>query len=183
MERTLRENAARPLFSGTAASPSPFHASTLTLTEPSTTATSGRSPSPHLYFIICGPRQCSVTHRKQVPVAYGNHARILRGNFFPFERRSGQSSHVQFQDYQEVVVPPTRAVPPRTSERLIPVAELDPLAQGSFPVSAHSANTPLSGNSPLIQGYTSLNRIQSIVYPTAYQSNENMLICGQCHPL
>ena len=30
-----------------------------------------------------------------------------------------------------------------------------------------------------LQGYTSLNRIQSIVYPTAYQSNENMLVCGE----
>lgn len=29
-----------------------------------------------------------------------------------------------------------------------------------------------------LQGYTSLNRIQSIVYPTAYGTNENLLICG-----
>ncbi|KAJ1976814.1 activating signal cointegrator 1 complex subunit 3, partial [Dimargaris xerosporica] len=27
-------------------------------------------------------------------------------------------------------------------------------------------------------GYTSLNRVQSIVYPIAYQSNENMLVCA-----
>ncbi|KAI0832546.1 Sec63-domain-containing protein [Trametes gibbosa] len=64
------------------------------------------------------------------------------------------------EDYEEVVLPPARTVPPRASERLIPVSELEPLAKGSFP------------------GYTSLNRIQSIVYPTAYQSNENMLICA-----
>ncbi|KAL7282501.1 hypothetical protein ACG7TL_003972 [Trametes sanguinea] len=64
------------------------------------------------------------------------------------------------EDYEEVVIPPARTVPPRASERLISVSELDPLAKGSFP------------------GYTSLNRIQSIVYPTAYQSNENMLVCA-----
>ncbi|EMD40635.1 hypothetical protein CERSUDRAFT_130708 [Gelatoporia subvermispora B] len=64
------------------------------------------------------------------------------------------------EDYQEVVIPPARPVPPRVTERLIPVAELDPLAKGSFP------------------GYQSLNRIQSIVFPTAYQSNENMLVCA-----
>lgn len=64
------------------------------------------------------------------------------------------------QDYEEVVIPPAKPVPPRETERLIPVSELDPLAKGSFP------------------GYTSLNRIQSIVYPTAYGTNENMLICG-----
>ncbi|OCH90702.1 Sec63-domain-containing protein [Obba rivulosa] len=64
------------------------------------------------------------------------------------------------EDYQEVVIPPARPVPPRVTERLIPVKELDPLSKGSFP------------------GYTSLNRIQSIVFPTAYQSNENMLVCA-----
>ncbi|KAL4241461.1 Sec63-domain-containing protein [Abortiporus biennis] len=64
------------------------------------------------------------------------------------------------EEYEEVTVPPARPVPPKTSERLIPVSELDPLARGSFP------------------GYSSLNRIQSIVYPTAYRSNENMLVCA-----
>lgn len=29
------------------------------------------------------------------------------------------------------------------------------------------------------QAYKSLNRIQSIVYPTAYKTNENMLVAGQ----
>jgi hypothetical protein len=46
----------------------------------------------------------------------------------------------------------------------------------------------LPGNSPhdiyrlyliISQGYTSLNRIQSIVYPTAFATNENMLVCGK----
>ncbi|KAJ7742479.1 Sec63-domain-containing protein [Mycena maculata] len=65
-----------------------------------------------------------------------------------------------YEDFEEVIIPPAKPVPPRVSERLIPVSELDPLAKGSFP------------------GYTSLNRIQSIVFPTAYGSNENMLICA-----
>ncbi|CCM04831.1 uncharacterized protein FIBRA_07024 [Fibroporia radiculosa] len=64
------------------------------------------------------------------------------------------------QAYEEVIVPPAKAVPPRQAERLIAVSELDPLAKGSF------------------SGYTTLNRIQSIVYPTAYRSNENMLVCA-----
>lgn len=38
------------------------------------------------------------------------------------------------QDFEEVIVPPTKAVPPREAERLIPVSELPPLAKGSFPV-------------------------------------------------
>lgn len=29
------------------------------------------------------------------------------------------------------------------------------------------------------QGYQTLNRIQSIVQPTAMKTNENMLVCGE----
>ncbi|KAK0190876.1 Sec63-domain-containing protein [Armillaria mellea] len=67
------------------------------------------------------------------------------------------SSISQGNEYLEVVIPPSKPIPPRSTERLIPVSELDPIARRSFP------------------GYSSLNRIQSIVYPTAYRSNENML--------
>jgi hypothetical protein len=38
------------------------------------------------------------------------------------------------QEYEEVVIPPARPVPPRSSEHLIPVSELDSLCKGSFPV-------------------------------------------------
>lgn len=65
-----------------------------------------------------------------------------------------------YEQYQEVIIPPAKAVPPRMNERLIPIDELDILAKGCFP------------------GYRSLNRIQSIVFPTAYTTNENMLICA-----
>ncbi|KLO19819.1 Sec63-domain-containing protein [Schizopora paradoxa] len=64
------------------------------------------------------------------------------------------------EEYEEVVIPPAKPVPPRYSERLILVDELDDMCKPSFP------------------GYASLNRIQSIVYPTAYGTNENMLICA-----
>ncbi|GJE84444.1 Sec63 domain-containing protein [Phanerochaete sordida] len=70
------------------------------------------------------------------------------------------TTRVDREDYEEVTIPPARPVPPRINERLIPVSELDPLCKGSFP------------------GYSSLNRIQSIVYPTAYHSNENVLVCA-----
>ena len=38
------------------------------------------------------------------------------------------------QEFEEVTVPPARPVPPRSTERLIPVSELEDLARGSFPV-------------------------------------------------
>ncbi|KAJ3573353.1 hypothetical protein NP233_g2488 [Leucocoprinus birnbaumii] len=70
------------------------------------------------------------------------------------------TERMSYEEYDEVVVPPARPVPPKSTERLVPISELDSLAKGCFP------------------GYSSLNRIQSIVYPTAYGSNENMLICA-----
>ncbi|KAJ3793124.1 Sec63-domain-containing protein [Lentinula aff. detonsa] len=64
------------------------------------------------------------------------------------------------EEYEEVIIPPSRPVPPKQTERLVPITELDALARGCFP------------------GYKALNRIQSIVYSTAYWSNENMLVCA-----
>ncbi|KAJ9110457.1 hypothetical protein QFC19_001583 [Naganishia cerealis] len=60
----------------------------------------------------------------------------------------------------EVVIPPANPIPPKLKERLIHITELDPLAAGCFP------------------GYTTLNRIQSIVQPIAMNTNENMLVCA-----
>ncbi|KAF7355212.1 putative helicase mug81 [Mycena sanguinolenta] len=122
MEETLRKNAARPLFSGT--------------------AEAGPEILPHVY--------------SSTLMAQGN---VLSqfGSKYMLPLGTVRQTH---EDFEEVIIPPARPVPPRTTERLIPISELDPLAQGSFP------------------GYTTLNRIQSIVYPTAYGSNENMLICA-----
>lgn len=61
---------------------------------------------------------------------------------------------------EEVVIPPANPVPPKVTERFIPVKELGPLAAGCFP------------------GYATLNRIQSLVQPIAMGTNENMLICA-----
>jgi hypothetical protein len=86
--------------------------------------------------------------------------------------------HSGFQKYEEVIVPPAIPVPPKVTERLIPISELDPLAKGCFPVS-FAVRQVMHALTIQCKGYTSLNRIQSIVYPTAYGSNENMLICGK----
>ncbi|KDQ64892.1 hypothetical protein JAAARDRAFT_241277 [Jaapia argillacea MUCL 33604] len=66
----------------------------------------------------------------------------------------------EYEHFEEVIIPPAKPVPPRLTERLLPITELDQLARGCFP------------------GYATLNRVQSIVYPTAYGSNENILICA-----
>ncbi|KAN0066073.1 putative steryl acetyl hydrolase mug81 [Thecaphora frezii] len=62
--------------------------------------------------------------------------------------------------YEEVTIPPPKTVPFRINERLIPIGEMDTLSRGAFP------------------GYKSLNRLQSVVYPLAYKTNENLLVCA-----
>eukprot|EP00842_Homolaphlyctis_polyrhiza_P001558 jgi/Hompol1/2402/HPOL_002192-RA len=64
------------------------------------------------------------------------------------------------QDYEEIIIPIARAIPPRSSEKRIMISDMDPLARAVF------------------KGYQSLNRVQSIVYPVAYETNENMLVCA-----
>ncbi|CAH9088182.1 unnamed protein product [Cuscuta europaea] len=65
-----------------------------------------------------------------------------------------------YKGYEEVSIPPTLTAPMRPGERLIEIKELDDLAQAAF------------------QGYKSLNRIQSQIYPTTYNTNENILVCA-----
>ncbi|PWN54230.1 Sec63-domain-containing protein [Violaceomyces palustris] len=64
------------------------------------------------------------------------------------------------QFYEEITIPPPKTVPFRLNERLVPISEMDTICKGAFP------------------GYSSLNRLQSVVYPLAYKSNENLLICA-----
>eukprot|EP00897_Mesotaenium_endlicherianum_P001872 jgi/Mesen1/1712/ME000138S00568 len=65
-----------------------------------------------------------------------------------------------FKGYEEVHVPPMPTASLRPDERLIKIAELDEFAQLPF------------------EGYKALNRIQSRIFPTAYNSNENILVCA-----
>ncbi|KAJ9082208.1 putative steryl acetyl hydrolase mug81 [Entomophthora muscae] len=62
--------------------------------------------------------------------------------------------------YDELIIPITKKAPTRSNEKTITLAMMDSLCKESF------------------KGYASLNRVQSIVYPIAYQTNENMLLCA-----
>jgi antiviral helicase SLH1 len=70
------------------------------------------------------------------------------------------TTRAEHKEYEEVTIPPPRAIPMRFNERLIPIGEMDTMCRGAFP------------------GYKSLNRLQSVVYPLGYGSNENMLVCA-----
>ncbi|KAJ3152645.1 activating signal cointegrator 1 complex subunit [Geranomyces variabilis] len=64
------------------------------------------------------------------------------------------------KDYEEIIIPVSQPAPVRTSERRVAIAELDEFTQRGF------------------KGYKSLNRVQSIVFPIAFGTYENMLVCA-----
>ncbi|KAF9970658.1 activating signal cointegrator 1 complex subunit [Actinomortierella ambigua] len=67
---------------------------------------------------------------------------------------------VDEKDYEEITIPISKVAPKRVTERTILISEMDTMCRMTF------------------EAYTSLNRIQSIVYPIAYGTNENLLMCA-----
>ncbi|CAD5122093.1 DgyrCDS10543 [Dimorphilus gyrociliatus] len=65
-----------------------------------------------------------------------------------------------FDGYEEVDIPPSQPAPTHIGQHRVQISELDKIGKMGF------------------SGIKELNRIQSVVYPTAYTSNENMLICA-----
>ncbi|KAF2598132.1 hypothetical protein F2Q68_00012454 [Brassica cretica] len=62
--------------------------------------------------------------------------------------------------YEEVFIPPTPTAQLKPGEKLIEIKELDDFAQAAF------------------HGYKTLNRIQSRIFQTVYNTNENILVCA-----
>lgn len=65
-----------------------------------------------------------------------------------------------YKGYEEVIIPPTPTATMKPGEKLIEIKELDEFAQAAF------------------RGYKSLNRIQSRIFQTTYNTNENILVCA-----
>lgn len=70
------------------------------------------------------------------------------------------SKRLEFETYEEYFVPAGKAGGLLPGQKLVMISDLDGLCRRTF------------------KGYKSLNRMQSLVYPVAYQSSENMLICA-----
>lgn len=70
------------------------------------------------------------------------------------------SQRLQFDKYEEYSVPAGRKGTPGPGEKLVKITDLDGLCRNTF------------------KGYKTLNRMQSLAYPVAYKTNENMLICA-----
>ena len=62
--------------------------------------------------------------------------------------------------YEEINIPVSDPAPMTVGNRLVPISSLDPIGQRAF------------------SNCKTLNRIQTVVFETAYRTNENMLICA-----
>ncbi|SGY69108.1 BQ5605_C004g02960 [Microbotryum silenes-dioicae] len=63
-------------------------------------------------------------------------------------------------EYEEIMIPAPDPVPFRFNENPVPISAMDAWGKRTF------------------HAYASLNRLQSIVFPVAYGTNENMLVCA-----
>ncbi|KAI9848594.1 MAG: hypothetical protein M1837_007263 [Sclerophora amabilis] len=70
------------------------------------------------------------------------------------------SQRKEHEKYEEYTIPATKVGILAKDQTLVKVADMDSLCRGTF------------------KGYKALNRMQSLVYPVAYNTNENMLICA-----
>lgn len=70
------------------------------------------------------------------------------------------SERLQFDKYEEYAIPAGKAGTLWPGQKLVTIKDLDGLCRNTF------------------KGYKTLNRMQSLVYPVAYKSSENMLICA-----
>lgn len=70
------------------------------------------------------------------------------------------SERKEHEKYEEYSVPAGKVGTLGVGRKLVQVSEMDGLCQRTF------------------KGYKTLNRMQSLVYPVAYKTNENMLICA-----
>ena len=70
------------------------------------------------------------------------------------------SERKEYAKYEEYSIPAAKVGSIAAGQRLVPIDEMDSLCQKTF------------------KGYKTLNRMQSLLYPVAYKTSENMLICA-----
>ncbi|KAF2834722.1 Sec63-domain-containing protein [Patellaria atrata CBS 101060] len=70
------------------------------------------------------------------------------------------SQHEDFKEYEEYSIPASKVGVLGTGQKLVEISDLDGLCKRTF------------------KAYKTLNRMQSLVYPVAYKTSENMLVCA-----
>lgn len=103
----------------------------------------------------------SISKETTYPHVYGTQGGSTLSAFGTKYTLPAGTERYQDEMYEEVIIPYSKKRPEfQGSEGLIPISQLSPLCRGT------------------LGKYKTLNRIQSIVYPVAFQSNENMLVCA-----
>lgn len=108
------------------------------------------------------PRQSGAGYQRY-PFVFDSMAEAQRSSSFVAGAKL--SLPVGFQQkqnkiYEEVHLPPSSSAPANIGSELVPISMLDEIGQMAF------------------RGTKKLNRIQSVVFETAYYTNENLLICA-----
>lgn len=80
-----------------------------------------------------------------------------RGKKYSLPMGSERTEHERYEEYS---IPAGKVGTLGKGRKLVEISEMDGLCKRTF------------------KGYKALNRMQSLVYPIAYQTNENMLICA-----
>lgn len=70
------------------------------------------------------------------------------------------SERIEQPRYEEYAIPATKVGTQAAHQKLVAISEMDNLCKRTF------------------TGYDSLNRMQSLLYPVAYRTSENMLVCA-----
>ncbi|KAL8280408.1 hypothetical protein RQP46_007056 [Phenoliferia psychrophenolica] len=112
--------------------------------------------------LVSGNRE-AVIEEEKLPNVYLSQAAQSLGSLHFAGQKSAMPLGTTREDrgeYEEITIPAPRAVPPMTDELPIEIRSMDQWGQRTF------------------HAYKSLNRLQSIVFPVAYSTNENMLVCA-----
>ncbi|XP_021913277.1 activating signal cointegrator 1 complex subunit 3 isoform X2 [Zootermopsis nevadensis] len=101
--------------------------------------------------------------QEKYPHVYDSQRQVQQSSGFIAGVKVMLSSDVKRTDnkqYEEVNIPVSEPAPLSVGNNLVSISSLDEIGQMAF------------------QGVKTLNRIQSIVFDTAYRTNENLLICA-----
>ncbi|KAH8802688.1 Sec63 Brl domain-containing protein [Xylogone sp. PMI_703] len=97
----------------------------------------------------------------QYPHVYKAHSAgntlSINGRKYALPMGTKETDH---ERYKEFSIPAAKVGTLGAGRKLVPISEMDGLCRKTF------------------KGYKTLNRMQSLVYPVAYQTSENMLICA-----
>ncbi|KAJ3082711.1 activating signal cointegrator 1 complex subunit, partial [Quaeritorhiza haematococci] len=113
--------------------------------------------------LISDPTRPSTEPEEQFPNIFS--AGAARSSLSIFGTRfalpTGTERH-DYKQYEEIVIPFPKPLPPHPNERKdrVAISGMDAYARRAF------------------KGYQTLNRVQSIVHHVAYETNENMLVCA-----